>query len=142
MSPHTDPANPNHAPPTTAALKRSALVFGALGDNTRLALVSRLAGAPSLSITQLTEGRAITRQAITKHLGVLKRAGLVRSVRRGRERRFILELQSIDRARRYLDTVSRQWDGALDRLKTFVESRPAHEQAEGAGNAPRPSSPE
>ncbi len=88
----------------------------------------------------------LTRQAITKHPGVLKRAGIVRSVRNGRERRFVLELQAIDRARRYLDTASRQWDEALGRLKAFVERRPPHpphpphEQAEEGGSTPPPPS--
>ena len=70
---------------------------------------------------QLTEGTRLTRQAITKHLRVLEGAGIVRSVRAGREARFELDTAPIDGARDYLDLVSEQWDQTLGRLKAFVE---------------------
>src|SRR5262245_17654644 len=103
------------------ALHRSAPVFAALGDQTRLAIVMKLAGGTLLSISRLSEGSPITRQAVTKHLRVLQDAGLVRSVRRGRENLFELEPKSIDEVRRALDSISQQWDEALARLKAFVE---------------------
>jgi DNA-binding transcriptional ArsR family regulator len=86
-----------------------------------MALIAKLCGRCSSSISQLTEGSRLTRQAITKHLRVLQRAGLVRSERRGRESRFALEPRTLDAARRSLDDLSRQWDAALARLKVFVE---------------------
>jgi DNA-binding transcriptional ArsR family regulator len=103
--------------------KRSAHapVFAALGDETRLALVAKLAGGEPCSITQLTEGSKLTRQAITKHLRVLEGAGIVHSLRTGRESRFQLDPEPISEARQYLDLVSEQWDQALSRLKSFVE---------------------
>jgi len=98
-----------------------ALLFAALGNRTRLALIAKLgAGRPS-SIAQLTAGTRLTRQAVTKHLRALQRAGIVRSARAGRERRFVLELQPIEEMQAYLERVSRQWDRALLRLKAFVE---------------------
>jgi DNA-binding transcriptional ArsR family regulator len=96
-------------------------MFAALGDETRLALVGRLSSLGPLSITRLTAGSAVTRQAVTKHLTVLADAGFVRGTRRGRERIWELEPQQVEIARRYLDQVSKRWDEALDRLKTFVE---------------------
>ena len=98
-----------------------ALVFAALGDQTRLALVARLSAGQRYSISQLTEGRRLTRQAITKHLHVLERAKIVRSVQRGREKRFEYNPQPIDELKAYLNEVSKQWDEALGRLKQFVE---------------------
>jgi DNA-binding transcriptional ArsR family regulator len=95
-------------------------LFAALGDKTRLWLVSRLSGGP-LSITSLTAGSRVTRQAVTKHLRVLEGAGLVRSARRGRESIWQLEQRRLQEARRYLAQISQQWDGALARLRTFVE---------------------
>lgn len=74
-----------------------------------------------LSIAGLTAGSRVTRQAITKHLLVLEAAGLARSRRRGRERLWRLERQRLQQARRYLDSISRQWDGALARLRKLVE---------------------
>ena len=70
---------------------------------------------------QLTEGTRLTRQAVTKHLRVLEQAGVVRSLRRGRESLFSLRPESIAAARGYLDLVSAQWDQTLSRLKSFVE---------------------
>ena len=102
-------------------VSRAAPVFAALGDETRLALVARLSSEGPLSITRLTVGSAVTRQAITKHLDVLATAGLVSDVRRGRERIWELELEQMEAARSYLDHVSKRWDKALDRLKRFVE---------------------
>ena len=103
------------------ALHRSAPVFAALGDPTRLRLVAALCAGGALSIAQLTAGTAITRQAVTKHLEVLADAGLVRDVRQGRERLWELEPSRIDEARDALDAIAQQWDQALQRLKTFVE---------------------
>jgi len=98
-----------------------ARVFAALGDATRLALVRRLSQGRPRSIAQLTEGSRLTRQAITKHLHILKGAGIVRSVRKGRESRFEFDPEPIVSLREYLEHVSEQWDQALSRLKAFVE---------------------
>ena len=97
-------------------------VLAALGDTTRLELISRLSDGRTRSIAQLTDGLRLTRQGVTKHLRVLERAGIVRSSRTGRENQFTYVPEPIDRVRSYLNTVSAQWDDALSRLKTFVES--------------------
>lgn len=95
-------------------------VFAALGDNVRLRIVTRLCGGP-MSITSLTAGSRVTRQAVSKHLLVLQQAGLVRSARRGRERIWQLEQRRLQEARRCLETISEQWDEALGRLRALVE---------------------
>ena len=102
-------------------VSRAAPVFAALGYETRLALVARLSSEGPLSITRLTAGSAVTRQAITKHLDVLATAGLVSDLRRGRERIWELEPRQMEVARTYLEHVSKRWDEALGRLKKFVE---------------------
>jgi DNA-binding transcriptional ArsR family regulator len=102
-------------------LARAAPVFAALGDATRLALVARLGSGGPLSIARLTAGSDVTRQAITKHLNVLAEAGLVGSVRRGRERIWEIDVARLEQAGRYLEQISKRWDEALDRLKRFVE---------------------
>jgi DNA-binding transcriptional ArsR family regulator len=104
-----------------AGPEKSATLFAALGDTTRLRLVFRLCDRGPMSITRLTVGSNITRQAITKHLLVLEEAGLVRGIRRGRENVWQLDLQRLDDARHYLDVISKQWDAALGRLRKFVE---------------------
>ena len=103
-----------------------AMVFAALGDQTRLALISRLSDGRPASISDLTDAQPsgasrLTRQAITKHLRVLERARLVHSVRAGREILFELDPKPMEELRQYLNLVSEQWDKALGRLKTFVE---------------------
>lgn len=99
----------------------AAPMFAALGDTTRLGIVRRLSGEGPLSITRLSEGSGMTRQAITRHLRALGKVGLVRDTRDGREHLFSLDLKRLEVARQYLDYVSAQWDAAADRLKAFVE---------------------
>jgi DNA-binding transcriptional ArsR family regulator len=106
---------------TAARLKAHAPTFAALGDKTRLSLVARLADGRPRSISQLTAGRRLTRQAVTKHLRVLESVGIVRSEHTGRESLFEFNPQPMERLKEYLDLVSRQWDQALSRLKSFVE---------------------
>ena len=104
-----------------AELPGSAAVFAALGDETRLGLVSRLCNEGPLSIARLSAGFDITRLAITKHLRVMEEAGLVRSAHQGRESIWQLEQERIAEVRRYPQTISAQWDDALGRLRKFVE---------------------
>lgn len=76
----------------------------------------------AMSITKLTAEFNVSRQAITKHLRVMEHAGLVHSTRRGRERVWQLRQRRLDEARNYLELICKQWDEALSRLRTFVES--------------------
>ncbi len=99
----------------------SAPVCAALGDEMRLKLIAALCMGGAMSITQLTAGTDITRQAITKHLSVLAAAGLVRDVKVGRERLWEFEPAQLEEARRALESIGRQWDQALARLKAAVE---------------------
>ncbi len=103
------------------ALRDPALVFAALGDKTRLDLVARLCAGGPLSITRLSAGTQVTRQAITKHLNTLAEAGLVRDIWAGRERLWEAEPRRLDEARRCLERIAGQWDEALARLKNTLE---------------------
>jgi DNA-binding transcriptional ArsR family regulator len=96
-------------------------VFAALGDETRLALVATLSDGEPRSITHLTEGHRLTRQAITKHLRVLESVGIVYSFPSGRENLFKFDPKPVEDIREYLNFVSAQWDQSLARLKSFVE---------------------
>jgi DNA-binding transcriptional ArsR family regulator len=98
-------------------------VFAALGDHTRLRLLERLSYDGALSITRLTAGTRVTRQAITKHLHVLADAGLVRSSRHGREQLWELEGEPLREAQRQLEAIAGQWYRALLRLKAHVETK-------------------
>ncbi|MGD1093743.1 MAG: metalloregulator ArsR/SmtB family transcription factor [Bryobacteraceae bacterium] len=102
-------------------IDQTAPIFAALGDETRLRLVARLCKDGPMSIARLTAGSSVTRQAVTKHLHVLASVGLASSSPSGRERVWEFEPAPLDAARQCLDRISEQWDGALDRLKKFVE---------------------
>ena len=104
-----------------ARVEASAPVFAALGDPQRMVLLSRLSRKGPLSVTHLTEGTTITRQAVTKHLRVLEAAGLARSEKSGRETVWTLDQRPLAKARDHLDLISRQWDDAIERLRAFGE---------------------
>ena len=86
-----------------------------------MSVLTRLANGRAQSISRLTAGTNLTRQAVTKHLRVLEDAGIVRCLRVGRESQFALESKPIDNVRDYLERVSKHWDDALARLKSLVE---------------------
>ncbi len=109
-------------PESSARRRHHAALFAALGDETRLQLISVLAAGEPRSIAALTGGTKVTRQAITKHLRVLQGAGVVHSMRAGRQSLFALDPAPMHELREYLERVSGQWDQALSRLKALVES--------------------
>jgi DNA-binding transcriptional ArsR family regulator len=100
----------------------AALLFAALGDPTRLALLHRLSDAGPASISALAERFSMTRQGVTKHLQVLADAGVILGAREGREHVWTLNPARFADARRTLDTIAREWDDALGRLKAHLES--------------------
>ena len=104
--------------------RAKAAVFAALGDETRLSLLARLCDGQRYSIAELTDGTKLTRQAVTKHLRVLERVRIVNGTREGRESLFQFDPQPVIEMKEYLERVSKQWDGALARLKSFVETDP------------------
>jgi DNA-binding transcriptional ArsR family regulator len=102
----------------------AAPIFAALGDVTRLQLVSRLSREGPQSITRLAGGFAVSRQAITKHLRVLEQAGVIRHTTGGRETLWHVERGPLTTARRELDAIADRWEVTLRRLKAFVEEPP------------------
>lgn len=113
---------------TPARLAHVAPVFTALGDETRLYIVSRLCREGPLSISRIAAGTSLSRQAVTKHLRVLSDAGIARSDRSGREQLWQVEAKRLTEVRRLLVEISAQWDQALGRLSAFVERHEAHEK--------------
>jgi len=120
MSPRPN-APSKKKPRKHAALRNSAPIFAALGDETRLRLIAVLCAGGTVSIARLTSGTYITRQAVTKHLQVLAGAGLVRDIKVGRERLWEFEPTRLEEARRALDVIAQQWDHALNKLRVAVE---------------------
>ncbi len=106
---------------STLERKTFAAIFSALGDETRLEMVNKLSDGSSRSISELTVGTELTRQAVTKHLRVLEQAGIVQCTRSGRESLFEFAPNKFQDLQSYLETVTQQWDTQLQRLKNFVE---------------------
>jgi len=114
----------SHNRSSALKLSEAAPLFAALGDETRLKLVSRLCNEGPLSIVRLSEGSDVTRQAVTKHLRALANAGLIHDTRQGRERIWELRPKRIEKAREHLDQITQQWDAALGRLQDYLRSNP------------------
>lgn len=97
-------------------------VFAALGDPTRLLLLDRLRAASPRSISALSEGTRISRQAVTKHLDVLAGAGLVHAERRGREQLYRLDPAPITAMAGWAAEFCAGWQSRLDQLEAFLTS--------------------
>jgi DNA-binding transcriptional ArsR family regulator len=100
----------------------AALLFAALGDPTRLALLQRLSRGGPASISVLADSFETTRQGITKHLHVLAAARIIEGERRGREHVWAINPGRLAEAQRHLQVIARGWDDALARLKAHVEA--------------------
>lgn len=98
-----------------------AKVFAALGDPVRLSLVNKLNDSHLHSISNLTQGTKITRQAVTRHLTVLEGIGLVTKVKEGRETLYVLDPKPLKTMKEYLEIIAAQWDEKLNDLKTYLE---------------------
>ncbi|CAN5399206.1 metalloregulator ArsR/SmtB family transcription factor [soil metagenome] len=96
------------------------IVCAALGDDTRWAILVRL-GEASLSASALAAELPVSRQAIAKHLAVLRDAGLVAAERRGREVVHVALGARLSETGRELERVARVWDARLAEIKALAE---------------------
>lgn len=94
--------------------------FGALADPTRRAILARLAQG-NASVSELTEPFAMSQPAITKHLKVLERAGLISRDRDGQRRLSRLEATPLSEANRWIENYRRFWEARFDALDTLLE---------------------
>ncbi len=96
-------------------------VFAAVADPTRRHLLERLRTSGPLSISELAAGSGITRQAVTKHLDTLRRAGLVAVRRSGRERLHDLDATPLKELDEWLTPYAEAWDRRLTALRAHLE---------------------
>ncbi len=94
-------------------------VFSALGDPTRRHLLETLTGGRA-TISRLTADLPVSRQAVTKHLGTLSQAGLVRRERAGRHVYFELTPEAMHRPARWMAELGAEWDERLERLERVI----------------------
>ena len=97
-------------------------LWSAIGDPTRRRMLDLLLVGGGGTATTLAQQLPVTRQAVAKHLGVLDRAGLVRSAPSGREKRYRVDDEQLARAAAQLTSVGSAWDGRLQRIKRIAES--------------------
>ena len=99
-------------------------VFRALADKSRRLLLDRLRRRNGQTLSELTDGLKMTRQAVTKHLAILEEANLVASLRQGREKlHFINPVPINEIAERWLGKFERGRLGALSDLKQALEEK-------------------
>jgi len=108
-------------PRARTGLAGAALLFAALGDQTRIELLQQLSQRGPASISALAGRFALTRQGVTKHLNVLAAAGLIDGHREGRDHVWVLNTSRFAEAQQHLETIARGWDSALTRLKAHAE---------------------
>ena len=104
-----------------ALLERSERVFAALADSTRIRLLSELARHGGATATVLSRELPVSRQAVVKHLSVLKSAGLVVRQRSGREARYIVQPEPLDATAQWMAQLAAEWDRRLARIKLAAE---------------------
>lgn len=98
-------------------------VFSALADGTRRDILRAVVDDGPCTATQLAAGRTITRQAVTKHLGVLASAGLVRRDRDGREVRYVADTSPLHAAVGWIESTGAAWERRLARLDGLIAER-------------------
>jgi DNA-binding transcriptional ArsR family regulator len=98
-------------------------VFSALADPTRRAVMQSLAADPGLTASRLAGELPMSRQAVSKHLAALERAGLVAPRRAGRETRYELTPEPLGDAAAWMATVGGRWDERLSRLQDRARQR-------------------
>lgn len=97
-------------------------VLAAIADPTRRQLLAALASSGSATATELAGGLPVTRQAIAKHLSVLKRASLVTSQRHGRDVRFTVQTGGLARTAGWIEGLVAEWDSRLAANKRIAET--------------------
>jgi len=95
-------------------------IFTAIADSTRRQVLERLRNEGALSVKQLAEPMTVSRQAVTKHLDILLKAGLIQVERNGRERRHRLQAKPLKAVDDWLQPYAQAWDDAFDRLRQHL----------------------
>ena len=107
---------------------RLSLTFGALADPTRRAILARLASGEA-SVTELAEPFDISLPAVSKHLKVLERSGLIARSRDAQWRPCRIEARPLAEADGWLENYRRIWEASFQRLDTLLEEMKAEEES-------------
>jgi len=110
--------------------------FAALGDPTRLAIVNRLASEGDLTVQDIARPFAMSLPAVSQHLKVLERAGLIARGRDGQKRPCRLNAERLAETARWFDHTRAAWDARLDRLERFLAQSPQPTVLKGEDHEP------
>jgi DNA-binding transcriptional ArsR family regulator len=103
--------------------------FAALGDATRLAIISRLASEGDLTVQDIARPFSMSLPAVSQHLKVLERAGLIVRGRDGQKRPCRLNVERLTETARWFDHTRAAWEARLDRLEQFLKQSPERQQS-------------
>jgi DNA-binding transcriptional ArsR family regulator len=98
----------------------SDLIFKTLGDPTRRAIFERLCREGELTVWKITEPTGVSQPAVSKHLGALKVAGLVKDRREGRETHYSAQPQALAPLMDWASQMAAFWEGRIDRLEDLL----------------------
>ena len=108
-----------HTTHTTANSDQLSLTFAALADPTRRAMLTRLGQGPA-TVSELSQPFNISGPAITKHLKVLERAGLITRKKEAQWRRCRIEAQRLKEANEFIEKYRKFWEDSFDRLEIYL----------------------
>lgn len=109
------------------------VTFAALADPTRRAILAKLAGG-EVSVTELAAPFAMSLPAITKHLKVLERAGLITRGKHAQWRPCKLQAKPLSDVADYVEEYRRFWEQSFDRLDEYLKELQAKEQGNGSNS--------
>ena len=134
-----------HTTHTTANSDQLSLTFAALADPTRRAMLTRLGQGPA-TVSELSQPFNISGPAITKHLKVLERAGLITRKKEAQWRRCRIEAQRLKEANEFIEKYRKFWEDSFDRLEVYLRklqansltAQPPLPEGEGENKLPSP----
>jgi ArsR family transcriptional regulator, cadmium/lead-responsive transcriptional repressor len=113
-------------------------LWSAVGDPTRRRMLDLLLLDGEGTATSLSDQLPVSRQAVSKHLALLDRVGIVHAATHGRERRYRVDRNQLARAAAQLNDVGASWDGRLRRIARIAEDleRTTHDKNDNQGEQP------
>jgi DNA-binding transcriptional ArsR family regulator len=101
-------------------IERLSTLFAALGDPTRLAILERL-GQGEATVNELAEPFSVSLPAISRHLKVLERAGLITRKHKAQWRQCSVETESLKEVVAWAESYKKLWEGNLDNLEAYLD---------------------
>lgn len=108
--------------------------FAALGDPTRMAILSRLADRGELTVQEIAQPFAMSLPAVSQHLKVLEQAGLILRRRDGQRRPCQIRPERLAEAMTWLNFTRRAWEARFDRLARFLQDAPQPNDPKGTSH--------